>query len=119
MHRPGADPDNMSAEDFICDFCRRCWAQDRPMIEGHRGSLICGLCLAAAHTEVVLNGGGVRLPEGETCVLCLAPKDEPHWRGRAEARPPACKTCIKRSGAMLEKDPDNNWKRPTAPGAAS
>lgn len=114
MHRAGADPERMTAEDFLCDFCHRCWAEDRPMIEGHRGSLICGDCLAAAHVEVVLRGGGVRLSEGETCVLCLSAQDDAHWRGPAEGRPAACRVCIKRSGAMLEKDAESGWTRPTA-----
>lgn len=114
MHRPGADPEHMTAEDFLCDFCGLCWAPERPMVEGHRGSLICGVCLAEAHRVVVLRGEGVRLSEGETCTLCLSPKDEPHWRGPASTRPAACKVCIKRSGAILEKDAESGWTRPIA-----
>ncbi|CAG1006271.1 hypothetical protein PHYC_03308 [Phycisphaerales bacterium] len=113
MQRQGADPENMSAEDFLCDFCLRCWAPQRPMVEGHRGSLVCGECLAEAHRAVVVRGEGISVPDPEACALCLMHKDEPHWRStKVEARPVVCRTCIKRSGAILEKDPDSGWKRP-------
>lgn len=114
MHRPGADPDSMSAEDFICDFCLRCWAAERPMVEGHRGSLICAPCLNAAYHELVLDKGGKPIPEGQTCSLCLSHNETPHWRSPSmEAGPVICLTCTKRSGAILEKDPESGWKRPS------
>lgn len=114
MHRPGCDPEQMTAEDFLCDFCRRCWAPQRPMVEGHRGSLICGECLADAHRALVLRKEGRPAQPGETCVLCLT-EQAVCWRAtRIEGGPVACLTCVKRSGAILEKDPESGWKRPEA-----
>ncbi|MDX2130879.1 MAG: hypothetical protein SFY69_02355 [Planctomycetota bacterium] len=104
----------MAAEDFLCDFCLRSWASDRPMVEGHKGSLICAECLADAHRALVLAKAGVAPSRGETCVLCLT-EPEKCWRStRIEGGPLACLTCVKRSGAILEKDPDSGWTRPGA-----
>lgn len=109
MHRPGADIERMDMADILCDFCGTPWREDRPMIEGHRGSCICGSCLSLAYREVVLAAVSSRpepLPAGmsvadvvpgaptldgapmtadgrafEPCCLCLEGKpDEPHWR---------------------------------------
>lgn len=104
MHRDGT-PERM--EDILCDFCGSSWTDDRPMVEGHRGSCICGRCLSVAYAEVVVAGVGDRpepLPSGmtvsdlipgapdlrdpahagpavEPCCLCLeSGRDEPHWR---------------------------------------
>ena len=43
----------MTMADFLCDFCRREWTEDSPMVEGHHGSLVCGRCLTVAYIEVV------------------------------------------------------------------
>lgn len=125
MQRPGMDPDNAKMEDFVCDFCLRTWAEDRPMVEGHRGSLICSACLSVAF-DLLWN----RL-EGErsdgVCALCLEKREEKCWSpgvwppvGKgvqaqmAAGKPMACKRCVKQSVVMLERDPDYGWKRPAA-----
>ena len=54
MQRPGINPENAEMSDFLCDFCRQEWTTAIPMVEGHRGSLICGSCLTIAYTEVFL-----------------------------------------------------------------
>jgi hypothetical protein len=111
MHRPGADPENMGPDDFLCDFCGRGWAEDRPMVEGHRGSLICGRCLTVAYTEAVTHG--LRsATSGAACTLCLEPRDGPAWASPGRPEAVACLRCIKQSAGVLTKDPEANWRRP-------
>lgn len=120
MRREGSDPENLSPEDFLCDFCGRSWSDDRPMVEGHQGSLICSACLSVAYAEVVLHHAGDAprpLGEGasrERCVLCLEEgRDELHWRSPVDEGKLACRRCIKMSASMLERDKDFGWKKPT------
>jgi hypothetical protein len=132
MHRPGAHPDNMDAADFVCDFCGQCWREDLPMMEGHRGSLICGRCLASAYGQVMVRNAGIVVPEHVECTMCLMNKTGDYWQSPAKAIPifhPAgergdidilpepgaciCRWCIERSAGMLEKDPAASWQKPT------
>lgn len=114
MHDPAATGTDM----FVCDFCSRPWADDRPMVEGHRGSLVCAGCLSAAYTEVALLKAGVPGPTpadgpgAPACTMCLERRPEPHWVSpiRPEAR--VCRRCIKQSATTMEKDPETGWKRP-------
>jgi hypothetical protein len=115
MQRPGIDEHNAQPEDFLCDYCGNRWATDRPMVEGHRGSLICGRCLTLAYLEIIVRSAGQNPPPGETCTMCLQEKVEPHWRTPArEPGPIICRWCIEKSARMLEKDRDTEWSRPTA-----
>ena len=110
MQRPGCDPDNMEPADFLCDFCGQCWADGRPMVEGHRGSLICGPCLGVAYVEVV-QGGARSAPGGAACTLCLEARDGAMWAsGAREAF--ACLRCVKQSAGVLTKDPESGWRKP-------
>ncbi len=111
MHRQGINPENATPGDFLCDFCGQCWADDRPMVEGHRGSLICAKCLTLAFDELWNRLAGEPIPEGSTCVLCLERRDDPAWASPMNASL-VCKRCAKQSVVMLERDPDSNWKRP-------
>lgn len=119
------DPDNASMADFICDFCLRPWADDRPMVEGHRGSLICSDCLTLAFDELWNRLAGAHADRA--CTLCLEQRREACWSPQtwppagpgvvpnlpiSTAPPLACKRCTKQSTVMLERDPDSNWKRP-------
>ena len=79
------------------------------MVEGHRGSLICGDCLAAAYRALVLEGAAAAL--GYTCTLCLEARQDGGWRG-ARADTTACLRCVKQSAAVLAKDKDQGWKKP-------
>jgi len=115
MHREGSDPGLMSAEDFLCDYCLNHWTPQRPMVEGHRGSLICGACLSVAYLEVKVRGSASPLEEHETCCLCLTPRTCGHWRSEAPAlRPLVCADCIEQAARKLEKDKDCDWTRPMA-----
>ncbi len=109
MQRPGADPENMQATDFLCDFCGAPWDGESPVVEGHKGSLICGTCLAAAYRVLGLENGG-NAPEGYTCVMCLETRGEPGWAGAAGAA--VCKRCAKQSAAVLAKSNDYKWIKP-------
>lgn len=108
MHNTDADGN----EFFLCDFCHSPWSEDRPMVEGHRGSLICARCLTVAYRSVLLAGEG----EPGECTLCLQYREEPCWTSPLEdpthgaAR--ACGRCIAQSARVLEKDPDSGWKAP-------
>ncbi len=126
MHRANADPENMLPEDFVCDFCGCSYRDDRPMIEGHRGSLICGVCLSKAYTQVVLHNSGITVPEHIACALCLMNKRGDYWQSPVsaavtpdgevviEATPGACacRWCVERSAKMLAADAEAGWKMP-------
>jgi hypothetical protein len=109
MHNTDADGN----EFFLCDFCHSPWAEDRPMVEGHRGSLICARCLTLAFRAVIIDQQG----EPGECALCLQFKEEPCWVSPVDDAARACYNCIAQSARMLEKDKDYNWHAPKAPGA--
>jgi ClpX C4-type zinc finger len=108
---------------FKCDFCRRSWAEDRPMVEGHRGSLVCAECLSSAYDAVVNREAGVVMTAGSTaasdsdpsaaaCAMCLEARKDPCWRTPVPPNALICLRCIKQSARMLEKDPEVAWRRP-------
>lgn len=98
---------------FKCDFCTSPWDEDRPMVEGHRGSLICGRCLSLAYREVVLANAGVGPASGVGCALCLQTNEVLHWQSPLDESVVACRECITRSARMLDKDTDYAWSLPT------
>lgn len=97
---------------FKCDFCLNSWAEDRPMVEGHRGSLICVRCLTLAYSQVVVESAGESAPAGAICALCLEHREQQHWHSPLRDEGWACERCIRQAGQMLEKDPEYGWKRP-------
>ena len=97
--------------DVLCDFCLQPWTDARPMVEGHRGSCICGDCLRAAYVLLVLRSAG-QDAEGATCTLCLENRTERSWKHPENAGATACLRCVRQSAAVLQKDPDLGWKRP-------
>lgn len=126
MHRPGTDHSNVQMEDVLCDFCGTTWTETLPLVEGHRGAVICGPCLTTAYRQLVLEkrgtageGSGGVTPTGTDaaaatggyeCRLCLEQRKEIGWRGTTDAC--ACLRCVKQSAAILAKDADYGWKRP-------
>ncbi len=97
---------------FKCDFCRRSWADDLPMVEGHQGSLICARCLTVAYTTLVVSEDAPLPKGGATCTLCLEERTQPEWRSPLHDEAVVCLRCVKQSATTLEKDPDFGWKKP-------
>jgi hypothetical protein len=113
MHRPGTDPAHVRMEDVLCDFCRAPWVEALPMVEGHRGSVICGRCLSVACATLAPS-----LREGEggradsPCTMCLETRDEPRWISPASPEASICARCIELAARTLERDRDFDWRRP-------
>jgi hypothetical protein len=110
MHKPGVDPDNVQMSDIICDFCLREWTEDLPLVEGHRGSVICGHCLTEAYRATALKKEG-SAPPGYQCILCLETRPDLGWK-RPDTPACACARCIRQSAGVLVKDPDWKWEKP-------
>lgn len=107
----------MQPADFLCDFCGRAWDGTFPLVEGHKGSLICGACLTVAYTEAVLLDAPDASDSGEphTCTMCLQRKPPPGWLSPVCESAWICLNCIKQSAGKLHKDPDWDWHKPLAP----
>lgn len=106
------DPTKSGNEFFLCDFCRRHWEPDRPMVEGHQGSLICGHCLTAAYASVVRLDQAAALPPGAKCTLCLEERPDKHWTSPLHPECAVCARCIRQAAGTLSKDKESAWSRP-------
>jgi hypothetical protein len=113
MRKPGTDNENVQMSDVLCDFCRAEWTEELQMVEGHQGSTICGKCLAEAYRSVLLRKEGAE-QSGAKCVLCLENRPEPGWRSAEHHEAVICKRCINQSAAVLAKDKELGWRKPTA-----
>ncbi len=113
MRREGTDANNVQMSDVLCDFCRTAWTDDLPVIEGHQGSIVCGPCVAAAYTRIVLRSEP-GAPPGYKCTMCLEHRDDRAWHSKARPEACICERCIDLAVTALEKDKDWSWKRPTA-----
>lgn len=111
MQRPGCDPNNVQMSDILCDFCRAPWVEDLPMVEGHRGSVVCGKCLTVAYRSVVQAGMGTA-PAGATCTMCLERREEACWASPLYSESVICKRCINQAAGALSKDKESGWTRP-------
>ena len=90
-----------------CDFCGTDWDQMLPMIEGHRGSVLCLQCLKRALDEQRDDGGPFQ------CTLCLRELDARSTRWcPVDLGAVACADCINQAAGTFSKDPDVDWKRP-------
>jgi hypothetical protein len=103
--------------DVLCDFCRREWTDDLPMVEGHQGSCICGDCLAAAYRALAQRPAAPGADPGADppqCILCLEKRDEPTWQapGADAAAAHACRRCVRQSAAVLQKASEFGWRKP-------
>jgi len=121
MRKPGCNEDNVQMSDVLCDFCLQTWTEERPMVEGHQGSCICGDCLADAYRVLVMVESAV--PETPSkCILCLELRSEPSWHAPADTatarvdgvQPSACRRCVRQSAAVLQKVSEFGWRKPTA-----
>jgi len=99
---------------FKCDFCHSPWSEDRPMIEGHKGSLVCVSCLTLAWRQVVLGDAGTGPESGAECRMCLQTNDVPYWQSPVDPEALICRECVERAARTLEKDPDVAWEAPRA-----
>jgi hypothetical protein len=124
MRKPTTNESNVQPTDVLCDFCRREWSDDVPMLEGHQGSCICGRCLTVAYTEIVI-GERDTAPEQFTCPLCLENADdraalkrgaEPGWSSPTGEVAVICRRCIKMAAKALHRSKDYDW---TIPGKES
>lgn len=116
------DPTKEGNAFFVCDFCRNHWAEDRPMIEGHRGSLVCGRCLSVGLVAVRTGSGAAEpaLAAGLTCTMCLEQRGRPDRSGGPEAlwcsplHPEAvlCRRCAEQAAEALLSDPESGWSEP-------
>ncbi len=111
MRKPGTDPENVRMTDVLCDFCRREWTDDLPVIEGHQGSIVCGNCLTVAYTQVVLTAQDTGAL-GYTCTMCLEQRPEPAWQSPLHPESHICKRCINLAAGALAKDKTTGWTRP-------
>lgn len=112
MHKPGTNPDRVQMSDVLCDFCHREWTDDLPVIEGHQGSIVCGHCLSTAYRTVMLSKMNAA-PEGSKCTMCLEHRSELAWQSPAYPEAVICKRCINQAAAVLSKDADYGWRKPT------
>lgn len=115
------DPNASGTDFFVCDYCRKPWAEDRPMVEGHKGSLVCGSCLRVAYAEALLSKQGVmgqRGPvypsagEGPWCAMCLERRSELYWASPIHEEALICSRCIRQSATTLSRDADSGWSKP-------
>ncbi len=108
-----------------CDFCGVDWDEVIPMIEGHRGSILCLECMKTALDNTI----GEELPY--ECTMCRREQlgSKPHWRPRREEGAPlppgaypfavVCESCLNQASGTFSKDPDVDWKRPVHRGAGN
>src|SRR5215468_443404 len=89
-----------------CDFCAIDWDGSSPVIEGHRGSIICLECL-----KIALDGLEPAASDYQ-CVLCLResiPSTLPRWSHRNRPSTCACRNCVHQAAEVFDADPDIPW----------
>ena len=113
MRKPTTNPDDVKPSDVLCDFCAAEWTEDRAMVEGHHGSIVCGPCLTVAYGAV--GGGGLddAVP-GYRCTMCLEERADAAWRSPVRPEAFICRRCIELAAKQLERDPDTGGKRPAS-----
>ena len=97
-----------------CDFCGTDWDQVLPMIEGHRGSILCLACLKIAIDEIKVHQNTF------CCALCIRenlPENLPRWRPdpypeRANQKALLCEDCLRQAVEKFHRDPDVDWGKP-------
>ncbi len=101
---------------IACDFTGIEWDEHIPMIEGHRGSVI---CLEALKMAI---DGMADASEAFDCTLCLRHTEtgSKAWRHPdppATANPHAivCEDCIRQADRAFSKDPDTDYVRRIPP----
>lgn len=90
-----------------CDFCGEDWDQIKPMIEGHRGSVLCLECLKLALPALERGSSPFNCP---LCVRNDIPASTPRWSNPLRPVAIACKDCLHQAARAFDKDPDVDWK---------
>ncbi len=116
MRNPAADPDQLTMQDFWCDFCHAPWTDELPMVEGHQGSLVCAKCLAVAYAEVIAAKASV-LPGSPKCVMCLENRKDRNWSSPRFEGAVICERCIRQAATALSHDESSGWKPPASASA--
>lgn len=103
----------MQMEDVLCDFCLISWTADKPFMEGHHGSHICGACLSDAFRTTVLFAGDPPYTDMPAipCTMCIEDRTEPCFDS-AKRKAHICRRCVKMAAVTLERDAELGWKRP-------
>src|SRR2546423_7317406 len=89
-----------------CDFCRMDWDGVSPVIEGHRGSIICLECLKLALDSLKIGDSTYK------CILCLRdplPASLARFNHRNSPGTFACADCIHQTADVFDRDPDIAW----------
>ncbi len=99
-----------------CDFTGIDWDEHIPMIEGHRGSVI---CLGALELAI---DGAAEATEAVECTMCRRKKQPPEktWRHpnppeNADPHAAICWDCIQQADRSFARDPDTDWDRRIPP----
>lgn len=92
---------------IACDFCGTDWDEVVPMIEGHRGSVVCLACLQQALTALR------PMSDDFVCTMCLRQLShkKPRWQhpdqpDQANAQACICGDCIEQATTAFSNDPD-------------
>ncbi len=100
---------------LACDFCGADWDMVKPMIEGHKGSILCLDCLSRAIDQAAA------AERAFACTLCLVDREPPmkRWSG---PRPTAgddpaqvCWDCLQQADRTFARDADTDWQRRIPP----
>ena len=86
-----------------CDFCRTAWDEVIPMIEGHRGSVLCLPCLRRALDEAASTAAGFE------CTLCLQ-SFEAGRKAWLSEHATVCWPCIRLAAKGFHKDKDIDFR---------
>ena len=107
VRREGTDPNQVRMEDVLCDFCHTPWTLERPMVEGHHGSCICGNCLRAAWALTVTSQASDR-PDGvpTKCTMCLEERTDRTFQSPAFAEACICLRCVRLATLAVARDED-------------
>ncbi len=92
---------------IVCDFCRRDWDGQSPMIEGHHGSIICLDCLKLALAQQKEGADKYK------CTMCLRFNMPPTLKRYAPADHPdsiICHECIVQAAKAFSRNPDVPWQ---------
>lgn len=98
------DPDGIV---ILCDFCRRDWDGNEPMIEGHHGSILCLECMKLALDNLT------HAADKYKCTLCLRfniPPTVPRWSNPEKPEAIVCQECLYQAAKTFSRNEDNSFQ---------